>query len=127
MVEETWELIAPYVKKDPTKFCTYEEAETGVETLKKFISQRGQSIRGQLDGTIPSTTTGQSEDTDSLIDASDITISDMGSMNAGGQGPEGRDGFPGDDFSGTGFPGHGQRFQNGDFQGDDRKFAGGGS
>lgn len=127
MVEETWELIAPYVKKDPTKFCTYEEAETGVETLKKFISQRGQSIRGQLDGTIPSTTTGQSEDTDSLIDASDITISDMGSMNAGGQGPEGRDGFPGDDFSGTGFPGHGQRFQNGDFQGEDRKSAGGGS
>ena len=64
-----------------------------METLKQFVSLRAGSIQGQLDGTIPSTTAGQSEDADSLIDASDITLSDMGSINSAGQGPGG--GFPG--------------------------------
>lgn len=107
MIEETWDLIAPYVEKDPTKFCTYEEAEKGVETLKQFVSLRAGSIQGQLDGTIPSTTAGQSEDADSLIDASDITLSDMGSINSAGQGPGGGDGFPGGGFPGGNFPGGG--------------------
>ncbi len=84
MIETTKELIAPYVEKDPTAFYSYEEFETGVEALKLFCELRSESIRGQLDGTIPSTTDGQSEDTTNLVDASALTLSDMGTMNQGG-------------------------------------------
>lgn len=83
MMAQTKALIAPYVEKDPTKFCTYEEFETGVETLEQFCLLRAQSIHGQLDGTIPSTSDGQSEDRSTLVDASAISISDMGTMNNG--------------------------------------------
>lgn len=72
-------MISPYVEKDSTKFCTYEEFETGISTLKEFCLLRAKSIRGQLDGTIGSTSVTQKSDM--LIDASNIQISDMGSMN----------------------------------------------
>lgn len=86
MIDSVSQMIAPYVESDPTKFCTYEEFETGVSTLKEFCLLRAESIQGQLDGTIPSTSDGQEQDSSSLIDASSITISDMGSMNNGGDG-----------------------------------------
>ena len=67
------EMIAPYVEKDPTAFCTYEEFRTGVDTLREFCLLRAESILGQLAG----------EDTQ--VDASHLTISAMGSMgNMGG-------------------------------------------
>ena len=59
IIEEARALIAPYVEQDPTKFCTYEEFETGVSTLEDFCRLRVQSISGQLAGTIPSTDEGQ--------------------------------------------------------------------
>ncbi|MBQ7680703.1 MAG: spore coat protein CotH, partial [Oscillibacter sp.] len=77
-------LIAPYVERDPTKFCTYEEFVKGVETLRAFCELRTQSVRGQLDGSIPATDDGQSADSSALIDASALTLSDMGNMNRGG-------------------------------------------
>lgn len=86
MIDSVSQMIAPYVESDPTKFCTYEEFETGVSTLKEFCLLRAESIQGQLDGTIPSTSDGQEQDSSSLIDASSITISDMGSMNNNGDG-----------------------------------------
>lgn len=86
MMDEVYELIAPYVEKDPTKFCTYEEFETGFETLEQFCLLRAESISGQLNGTIPSTSDGQQQDSSALIDASFINISDMGSMNGGNMG-----------------------------------------
>lgn len=81
MIDSVQELIAPYVEQDPTKFCTYEEFETGVATLKEFCLLRAESISGQLAGTIPATSDGQSQDSSTLIDASDLNISDMGTMN----------------------------------------------
>ena len=88
LIDEAYNLIAPYVEKDPTKFCTYDEFETGVQTLKSFCSLRAQSVMGQLDGSIPSTSEAQKENSESLVDASAITISDMGSMGntMGGKG-----------------------------------------
>jgi hypothetical protein len=83
LIAETVELISPYVEKDPTAFCTYEEFETGVEAVKEFLTLRSESVIGQLEGTIPSTSEGQKEDTSSLIDASDLNINDMGQMNMG--------------------------------------------
>ena len=84
MIDETRELIAPYVEQDPTKFYSYEEFETGAETLREFCTLRAESVRGQLCGTIPSTSAGQSQDSTALVDASHITLSAMGSMNMGG-------------------------------------------
>ena len=78
MIEEVEAMISPYVEKDPTKFCTYEEFKTGIATLKEFCLLRAESIRGQLEGTIGSTLDTQENDT--LIDAGDLQINDMGSM-----------------------------------------------
>ena len=89
LITETENLIASYVEQDPTKFCTYEEFETGVDTLKSFCLLRAESIRGQLDGTIPSTSDGQQEDDSALVDASSISLTDMGSMGHGGGTPGG--------------------------------------
>ena len=91
IIDAARSLIASYVERDPTKFCTYEEFEKGVEALRTFCELRTQSVRGQLDGVIPSTDDGQSADSSALIDASALTLSDMGSMNRGGGGFGGRD------------------------------------
>lgn len=80
LIDETYQLIVLYVEKDPTKFCTAEEFETGVQTLKTYCALRERSVQGQLDGTIASTSAAQQEDGTSLVDASSITLSDMGSM-----------------------------------------------
>jgi len=84
LIAEAEALIAPYVNRDPTWFYTYEEFVSGVETLREFCRLRTESIRGQLDGSIPSTEEGQAADASSLVDTSGITLSDMGTMNQGG-------------------------------------------
>ena len=71
-------MIAPYVEKDPTAFCSYEDFHLGVNTLRDFCLLRAQSARGQLEGTIPSTIAAQAEDQSSFIDASGIWLPDMG-------------------------------------------------
>ncbi len=97
MLDEVIALISPYVQKDPTKFCTYDEFLTGSATLREFCLLRAQSIRGQLSGTIGSTDSTRQPAT--LIDAGDIQLSAMGSMGGGngGHGFDGQrqqDGFP---------------------------------
>ncbi len=100
MIRETAALIAPYVEKDPTKFCTYEEFEKGAETLRQFCSLRCESVRGQLDGTIPATDEGQNDDPGALVDACGLSLSDLGSMGGGfGKGGPGGD-FPGSEPGG---------------------------
>ena len=96
IIEEARALIAPYVERDPTKFCTYEEFGTGVSTLEDFCRLRVQSVSGQLAGTIPSTDEGQAADGSGLVDASGLSLLDMGTMNNGGfgGGPGGEDGSP---------------------------------
>ncbi len=79
-------MIAPYVEKDATKFCSYEEFQTGMQTLREFCALRQESISGQLCGTIPATLDGQKQDASSLIDASALDISAMGTMEMGNGG-----------------------------------------
>lgn len=79
-VAETTRMIAPYVEKDPTAFCSYEDYLTGVETFAKFCLLRSGSVRGQLDGTIPSTIAGQEADMGNRIDASEVWLPDMGEI-----------------------------------------------
>ena len=89
MLDETVALISPYVERDPTRFCTYEEFETGAAALKTFCLLRAESVAGQLEGTIPSTSQGQAEHSAGLVDASGLTLSAMGSMSGNGGGPGG--------------------------------------
>ena len=72
MIRQAAELIAPYMEKDPTAFCTYEEFLEDVEWMSTFLALRGASLRGQLEGTIPSTEAGQAADSSAFIDASEL-------------------------------------------------------
>lgn len=103
-IDRVTALISPYVEKDPTKFCTYDEFTEGVAALKEFCTLRAESVRGQLDGTIPSTSDAQSEDSSALISGSSVNISAMGSMNGGGMGGGRQDG-------GFGTPPNGEALQ----------------
>ena len=71
-------LIAPYVQKDPTAFCSFEGHQLAVDTLEQICLLRAQSIRGQLDGEIPATIQGQQENPDAKVDASQVQLADLG-------------------------------------------------
>ena len=85
-IKEIGSLIDEYVKNDTTAFYTYEEYQTAKETLLQFGLLRAKSIRGQLEGTIPSTSSEQQNNQDVLVDASSINIRDMGSQGGGDKG-----------------------------------------
>lgn len=77
LIESTADLIRPYVEKDPTRFCTTEEFEEGVEALEQFVTLRAEAVSRQLAG-----------DT-TAVDTEGLTLSDMGTMQNGGE--KGRD------------------------------------
>lgn len=76
IIDNAYQLIAPYVEQDPTAFYTKEEFEQGVQTLKEFCSLRSESISMQLEE-------GETTEEMDYVDASGMTLSDMGSMNNG--------------------------------------------
>ncbi len=123
------ELIHPYVEADANGFYSAEEFDIAVEALQSYCVLRGESVRGQLEGTIPSTSEGQRADSSTLVDAGGLNISDMGVMNTGGGGPGGNStpsipggGMPSSEASG--FPAPPGGFEApGDSAGDDRKDA----
>ena len=77
--------IDALVESDPTAFYSYDEYLTAAGTFYQVVKLRGQSIQGQLDGTIPSTEAAQ-RTSDALVDASARDLSAMGYMNSGGGG-----------------------------------------
>ena len=126
-IDRVTQMIAPYIEKDENGFFSYDEFVTGAAVLKQFCLKRAESITGQLDGTIPSTSDEQSVDSSALIDASDINLDDMGEFSGGGGGANrggdmpalgggGRQGFP----SGRqmGFPGAAGGSESDDSTGD---------
>ncbi len=76
IIDNAYQLITSYVEQDPTAFYTKEEFEQGVQTLKEFCSLRSESISMQLEE-------GETTEEMDYVDASGITLSDMGSMNNG--------------------------------------------
>lgn len=76
-------LISDYVKNDPTAFCTFEEYKKAVPTFVTLGNLRAKSVQGQLEGTVPSTTSEQKTNPDQLIPAGDLNLSDLGSMMGG--------------------------------------------
>ena len=85
-IETTRDLIGPYVERDPRSFTTYDAFQSGTEELLLFFDLRTQSVRGQLEGTIPSTSEGQAEDSSALIDGSALggASGGMGGFPGGG-------------------------------------------
>ena len=77
-LRRTAAMIAPYVAKDPTKFCSYEDHQRAVDTLEQICLLRAQSVRGQLEGEIPPTLQGQREQPDAGVDASSVQLADLG-------------------------------------------------
>ena len=61
------------MEKDPTRFCTTEEFEEGVEALEQFVTLRAEAVSRQLAG-----------DT-TAVDTEGLTLSDMGTMQNGGE------------------------------------------
>ena len=119
IIKDAYELIKDYVKVDPTAFYTYDEFELGVYTLYEYCRTRMESVQGQLDGTIASTNAEQRTNSGNQIDASHISISDLGGMSNMGanepsidrvsllgeseqQGPGGQGGAGGGDQGGPG-------------------------
>ena len=86
--------IDALVETDPTAFYSGEEYGTAAEMLYETVVLRAESIRGQLDGTIPSTDDGQRADASALVDASSIDIESMGVFDMGGGGFPGQGGGP---------------------------------
>lgn len=79
-------MIGSYVAEDPTSFCSYDDFVLGADTLRNFCLLRSESVRGQIDGVIPSDIAGQDElyesglADDVLIDASSVWLPDMGEI-----------------------------------------------
>ena len=76
--------IDELVITDPTAFYDEKEYNNAVDMLHNTIRLRAESIKGQLNGTIPSTDEGQRLDKSALIDASAIDVEAMGQFNMGG-------------------------------------------
>lgn len=81
--------IDSLVETDPTALYSYDEYEAGAEMLYRTVLLRAESVRGQIDGTIPATDEEQRTDAANLVDASEIDISVMGAMDMG-KGEEGK-------------------------------------
>ena len=77
-LRETAEMIAPYVEKDPTAFCSYEDHRLAVDVLEQVCLLRAESAGGQLRGEIPATISGQMEYPEPRVDASGIDLRDLG-------------------------------------------------
>ena len=76
-------MITPYLEKDASAFYDMAAFEKAIDTLQAFCQKRNESIRGQLNGSIPATSQEQRENSAALVDASELSTADMGSMNSG--------------------------------------------
>lgn len=74
LISRTAEMIRPYVDKDPTRFCTTEEFDEGIETMEALVSLRAEAVRSQLQGEEAETETG------------DLDLSALGTMGGVGRG-----------------------------------------
>ena len=81
VLRQTEQLIAPYVQKDPTAFCSFADHQLAVDTLEQVCLLRAQSVRGQLAGEIPATILGQQENPGTEVDASTVQMETMGDFD----------------------------------------------
>ena len=79
-VARTVEMITPYVERDPTAFCSYEDFKAGVEAFALFCELRAKSVQGQLEGAVPSSYAEQENGEGSLIAVDGLWLPDMGEI-----------------------------------------------
>ncbi len=92
-------MIKSHVAADPSAFYTYDQYQAAIPVLTKLGLLRAESIEGQLNGAIPSTSAGQSADSSALIDASGLSTQTLGSQGGGGGGGKAQPG--GDQMGGN--------------------------
>ena len=71
-------MIAPYVKKDPSAYVSFEEHELAVSTLYQLCVDRSKSIRSQLEGS-SAITLNELEENPKQIETS-VNIPDLGNL-----------------------------------------------
>lgn len=91
--DRTRNMLNSLVETDPSTLYDYQTYDTAAETLKQTVLLRGQSVNGQLNGSIPSTFREQNENKNRLVDGSGIDLYLMGG-DGGMEEPE--DGEEGD-------------------------------
>ena len=67
--------IAPYTERGRNLY-TKEQFERGTKAVHDFCILRGESVKRQLDGSLPATLDGQSKDFTNLVDTGDLKLSD---------------------------------------------------
>ena len=77
LINQYARLIEDDVKNDPTAFCSFEDHQLALKTLERWCELRYQSIKGQLDGSLPSTISTLQEYPERSIEV-DLDIRDLG-------------------------------------------------
>ena len=70
-----YEMLLPYVEKDPTAFSSPEMFRTAYATMREFALLRGESIRRQLDGELAAVT--EQQTASDRVDTSGLALADM--------------------------------------------------
>ncbi len=86
LLTDTMQMIDFHVLADTTKFADYHSFTKGAAALIEVVNLRCESIAGQLNGTIPSTSAGQSAFPEALLDVGTLDITATGSTNSSGGG-----------------------------------------
>ena len=81
LFSQVYEQIRPYIAKNLT-FYTTEEFDRGSEAINKYCLLRAESVRSQLEGTIPSTAEGQRNAPETLINTDSLNLTDLTNFNS---------------------------------------------
>ncbi len=76
IITEKYNIIKPYIDKDPSKFYNANQIATATDMLKTFIFLRAKSIKAQLNGELATKTDEQIEA--NKIEATNIQVDKMG-------------------------------------------------
>lgn len=81
LLAQTADLIRPYIA-DGLTFYSTAQFEKGTAAMQLYCKYRTESVRGQLNGTIPATAAGQHSDYAALIEPEGLSLSDMADFSA---------------------------------------------
>ena len=73
---QVYEQIRPYIEKNLT-FYTTEKFDKGAEAINAYCHLRAESVREQLNGTIPTTAEGQKNAPETLINTDTLNLTDL--------------------------------------------------
>lgn len=80
-LREARRMIAPYVRRDPTAFCSYEDHVLAVDTLEQVCLLRAESAAGQLNGSLPSTIREQNENPGAVVAVTGVDLRALGDFD----------------------------------------------